>query len=184
MAVNAFAWLEDFDASPTLPCVSIPITAAIRAADAALQAERERLSVSPAQEWRDRVQLNPANLRTVRPAQPAAGRVIEWRQYVASGERAKRYCTACKAELNPCVKGALCSTCRPTAKTTRTMRLCAAGCGRRMEARSTQQICKLCRPKAGKLKTCASCPRTFSKYSPHATCRECRRVAMPKGLPC
>ncbi len=142
---DAFGAFEDFDAvEPMAPCRSTPVTEAMRKADAALLAERERANVSPALEWRAKVQLDEANLRTVKAARLAPGRVAMRKGAVlrAAGGRA--------------------------------MKNCEKGCGRTLEARSAQSICWHCRPTLGNLKPCDRCGVGFNRWSPHATCRPCR----------
>lgn len=145
---DAFSGFEDFDAAQALShCITIPVTAAVRAADAAKRAERERLNVSPAQAWRDKVKLDRANLRTLTPAKASPGRVPDARKFVASSQ-----------------------------STGRAMRSCARGCGKLLEARSKHTVCVACRPHKGKVKPCAGCSTEFNRWSPYEMCRACRKA--------
>jgi len=144
---NVFGSFEDFDEGLAMsPCRSIPVTAQMRRADAALVAERERRNVSPAMEWRAKAQLDDANLRTVKCAAAAPGRVAETRKIAV-------------AKAGP-----------------RAQISCEKGCGRMIEVRSVHRVCARCRPHLGKLKACEGCGAEFNRWSPHATCGACRKA--------
>jgi hypothetical protein len=149
-ARDAFGGFEDFDQStPGDPGRRIAITPQILAREAALMAERERLAVTPAMEWRQKVQLNEDNLRTVpiRAARP--GRVASTQRIALPQKRRVRhsgkFCESadCSRDLSYETLGNLCRTCRKL-KTAAGRPTCGE-CGKELRGKRPVTVCRPCR---------------------------------------
>jgi hypothetical protein len=138
-------WIvQDPGDHPLAPCVSIPVTAAMRVADAALQVQREKAGIGFGVAWREKLQLSETNLRIVRAARVQPGRVAEQRHIVRqSSPRLVRHCSVCQAEIKGTTKSSLCSAHRP--RWTESRVACERGCGKNLPKSSPHTVCQGCR---------------------------------------
>jgi hypothetical protein len=133
---------------PQAPCVRIPVTDALRAADAAQRAEREQREIGFGAAWREKLQLSESNLRLRKAPSVAAGRVHEDRRIVirkprrSAAQQAARHCSVCQAAVTGTTRSSLCSAHRPRWRSPRVA--CARGCGMDVACRS-HAVCVGCR---------------------------------------
>jgi hypothetical protein len=153
-------WMyADPAAHPVAPCRSVEITAEFRAKDAQRQARASGAVSAEATAWRERLQLNPENLRVVRTAPATALRQADTRQLVVDrvprtrvrGQRLLRVgvelrpCAGdgCNAGLVKSVKGDFCAACRSRNHAARrAARTCA--CGIVMQGDASKGMCRKC----------------------------------------